>query len=492
MASRFVALIAVGMAGRTRARWRLNSGWGGLLFGISTLLTPCFASGTATSVVVAPSATSAVFGQTVVLTASITPSTATGHVTFYDGTDILGTATITTGSAALSTSGIGFGKRAITARYLGDSNYAASLSPSVTETITTNPGGTFNTSTTAVPVSGSVVDSLATADLNHDGYPDLVATNGNENPGGPSTVNVFLNNGNGTFATGVPYLSGTTAYKVAISDVDLDGNPDLIVTSPNGIMLLKGMGDGTFARDSVVLLVTETSTSPGPSDLSVLRIADVNLDGIPDIIVSRGTANAVAVLMGNGDGTFQNPITTQIGFAIADFAVSDVNGDGIPDLVLGGPSGVTLMTGAGDGTFSLLNSYPTPVVMSLAVADLNHDGVPDIVLGVGEDGGGGGSLSILPGTSGGAYQPAGTYPVIQYSVAGVDVTGIGVNSVSITDVDGDGVQTLFINGSDGYVVWQWRRHVSPIRANFSGGRSGGPRRLQSRWHCGHCKLKRLL
>src|ERR1017187_2407360 len=96
-----------------------------------------------TSLVLSSSVNPSIFGQPVTLTATITPSAATGKVTFYDGTNVLGSAAVSSGVASLVTIGIGYGARNLTARYIGNSGYSPSVSSGLTENITTKPGGSF-------------------------------------------------------------------------------------------------------------------------------------------------------------------------------------------------------------------------------------------------------------------------------------------------------------------------------------------------------------
>jgi hypothetical protein len=127
----------------------------------------------------------------------VSPPGATGKVTFYDGAAILGSATLSAGVANFSTIAIGYGKRVLTARYGGDSNYAGSLSPPFAEQTTTKPGGAL------IPGPGTNAVSFGQApilaDLNHDGYLDLVSTGGSGIAENPATVWVLLGNGDGTF-----------------------------------------------------------------------------------------------------------------------------------------------------------------------------------------------------------------------------------------------------------------------------------------------------
>ncbi len=382
-----------------------------------------------------------IFGQAVTLTATVSPGSATGNVTFYDETAILGSASLTNGTAVLSTTGIAYGIRHIKARYIGDVNNSGSLSATVIETVTTQGGGGFVTAPGQLNFIGSGrPHSVVAADLNHDGHPDLIVSNENY-PISQTTVSVFLNNGDGTFGAAVPYLDGNDAVSVAVADVDLDGNPDILVSEAPGsqltgagLFLLKGKGDGTFPTDTVVRL----SKYGGK-----IGIADFNADGYPDLVVTNSigigaAGTAISVLLGNGDGTFQALPDFDAPVAISDLVVGDFNGDGIADLALSSntgfnPGSVVVMMGNGDGTFGTPASYNTGDAVSLAAADVNHDGVLDLIAGNYNTQ----SLSILPGNSNGTFRQAITSnftpgPPGDY---GSDACGC---AVTVTDVDGDG------------------------------------------------------
>jgi len=117
-------------------------------------------------------------------------------------------------------------------------------------------------------------------------------------------------------------------------------------------------------------------------------LADVNNDGIADMVVCN--TNAYSIYLGNGDGTFQSPNTyTPAGTAANLCAVADVNGDGYLDIVAttnynanqtGG--GVDVLLGNGDGTFNgpvSVNAGPIET-FAVAVGDVDQDGHPDLVL----------------------------------------------------------------------------------------------------------------
>jgi hypothetical protein len=118
-----------------------------------------------------------------------------------------------------------------------------------------------------------------------------------------------------------------------------------------------------------------------------LVAADFNHDGIPDLASSYnggGPANTrVAVMICNGNGTFQTPVLYPIGNQPSDIRVADFNHDGNPDLVVLVVTGVSVLLGNANGTFQPSVSYTLPVSTNfagLAVADLNMDGALDLVL----------------------------------------------------------------------------------------------------------------
>ena len=88
--------------------------------------------------------------------------------------------------------------------------------------------------------------------------------------------------------------------------------------------MLLGQGDGTFQAPL---------TSPAGLGPAYMAVGDFNGDGVADVAVTSG-ANAVSVLQGNGDGTFQAPLMFAAGFGAVAIAVSDFNDDGTPDLAV--------------------------------------------------------------------------------------------------------------------------------------------------------------
>jgi hypothetical protein len=195
-----------------------------------------------------------------------------------------------------------------------------------------NGDGTFQKSV-AYATGGYFANSLAVSDLNRDRRLDVVVTNncGDSNIGGctiPGPVGVLLGNGDGTFQSAVPYASGGQGpSSVAVADVNSDGEPDLVVAG--GVVgVLLGRGDGTFSAaatygsGSYYRLAIADVDGDGRPDLV---LANWNC--------SSSYVGCISVMPGNGDGTFQNAVNFSMGIEADSLAVADLNGDNKPDVV---------------------------------------------------------------------------------------------------------------------------------------------------------------
>jgi hypothetical protein len=182
-------------------------------------------------------------------------------------------------------------------------------------------------------------------------------------------VSVLLGNGDGTFQTQVAYQTGSGPLAVAVDDFNGDGKLDLAVVTASGpneslgsVSILLGNGDGTFQNQ------VNFETGGGSSGLAV---GDFNRDGIPDLAVANPCGRhseclapyaptTVSVLLGNGDGTFQPQVEYETGADTLAVAVGDFNGDGHLDLAVANYFDFTVgvLAGNGDGTFQPQVSFP--------------------------------------------------------------------------------------------------------------------------------------
>ncbi|MEZ6164025.1 MAG: VCBS repeat-containing protein [Phycisphaerales bacterium] len=174
----------------------------------------------------------------------------------------------------------------------------------------------------------------------------------------------------------------------ASGDFDGDGDIDIAVcfqtSSPANlgrVAVLLNNGDGTF-QSPVFYSVGE--------DPAAIRAADVNLDGDLDLITANTGTNDVSVLRGSTGGAFLPEVFFGVGTGPEDIAVADVNADGRPDIVSanGAASTVSVVAGNGSGTsWTIIGTYSTnngggtggQSPSSIALRDLNANGLPDIV-----------------------------------------------------------------------------------------------------------------
>ncbi|AXC13623.1 putative aggregation factor core protein MAFp3, isoform C [Acidisarcina polymorpha] len=204
--------------------------------------------------------------------------------------------------------------------------------------------GTFGTpASIGIGTEACPVYYGAAGDINGDGKVDLVIPYGSDAAcgslsGGPSGYWVALGNGDGTFAKPVFMQFGTELYSLTLADINGDGKLDMLINDVpfvNGsgyqLSYAPGNGDGTFGQSSVI----ESSYV-----ISNVATADINGDGKLDIVLSAEevagsdvTTGGIVTITGNGDGTFNLPSTVTMGDFFYGMQVADMNNDGIPDIV---------------------------------------------------------------------------------------------------------------------------------------------------------------
>jgi FG-GAP-like repeat/IPT/TIG domain len=382
-------------------------------------------------------------GSTVVISGSNFSSTTSGNIVYFGAVRAAVTAASTTALAVTVPAGASFGPMTVEVGGLTAYDYNPFIA-------TFSDPGQFLASAFASKVAvpaGQGPSSIAAADFDGDGRPDVVIADGDS-----TNIEVFLNKSTpGVFSFAQQYYfslpNSDVPAAVAVGDLDGDGKPDIVVStglSPRLYVFLNTSTAGAISFASPLVL-------PQGSYCLAVTVGDCNGDGKPEIVVVNVADGNISVYGNNstiGNLSFAarmqlTPATNDVAYAAV---IADIDGDGMPDIATAdaGKNKVTVFhnTGSPGGALSFapyvdFGVGTTPE--SIAVGDLDGDGMPDLVTGDFN----GNTVSYLHNTS--------TAGSISFAASVQTTAGSNPQSVTISDLDGDGkpdVETVNFGDND--------------------------------------------
>ena len=275
---------------------------------------------------------------------------------------------------------------------------------------------------------GEYPNAIVSGDLNGDDSPDvIVGARG-------SQALAILWGGPTGLRPGPEVKLALAPSDLAVADLNGDGIADIVASVSEAAPAVKAAGFQPKAGYAVQLgakgdlpepiLVAPDGFAPGR-----IELADVNGDGRVDMVALDG--DGLASLLGNGDGTFGEPVHLRLQDGAA-MALADLDGDAHVDVICSNTRARSLavLAGAGDGRFGLESEIAMgPVPVFISAADLNGDGKPDLIAA----NAGTTTVSVALATGGGGFAERSAIEI-----------GEGANTIRAGDVDGDGKMDLVV------------------------------------------------
>ena len=327
--------------------------------------------------------------------------------------------------------------------------------------------GTFTVAPTTLGILGNAGLGLTSADFNHDGKADLAVAVY------PGTINIFYGNGDGSFSPGNVYSAPGGATDLTATDIDGDGNYDVVLgVSSGGLYLpdglatlsgyfLLGRSDGTFAgplsyQPSAADLANQITQEPSLGIFAAEVMGNGNLDLVSwEQTAMAGSFPVTLPYSGISDGDLKYGAAIESAVNVYPDAgtmnLIDVTGDNKPDLVYvtgNDPGSIATLPGNGDGTFgaeidsSLNTGFGTGnnLIHAMVVANFNADTKPDVVLYVRDSGDNNYTLEFAASSGNGQFAA----PVA------IDATLVNPTDIVAADLNGDGKMDLVVADAGPY------------------------------------------
>ena len=255
----------------------------------------------------------------------------------------------------------------------------------------TSTSGSISASSFAAKVdfaTGTFPTSVAIGDVDGDGKPDLVVSSA-----GSSNISVLRNTStSGTidatsFAAKVDFAAGNFPYTVAIGDLDGDGKPDLVSANQNtgNVSVLRNT-----STPGSITAAAKVDFPVGTTPRS-LAISDVDGDGKPDLVVANSGSSTVSVLLNTSTSgsitaaSFAAKVDFATGASPYFVAIGDIDGDGKPDFVSannGSPYSISVLrntsTSGSISAAAKVDFATGTAPLSVAIGDVDGDGIPEV------------------------------------------------------------------------------------------------------------------
>lgn len=326
----------------------------------------------------------------------------------------------------------------------------------VSKLYTNNDSGFFGYYTAiSAPLSDVYRSSIAFADVNNDGYQDLLITGNLSYSYGNASL--YLNDSTGHFneITDAPFYNVRSSSS-AFADVDNDGDQDLLITGfynfPKST-LFRNDGSGNYTED--------TDASFHPVAASSVAFADIDNDGDQDLLITgqSGNIGVAKLYINDGSGNYTEVTNTPfIGVMHSSIAFSDVDNDGDQDVLITGGNNdsgndiniAKLYSNDGSGNYTELTSCSFEGVSSgqVAFADIDKDGDQDLLI-TGENNSGYPMTALWRNSLGetsintiGSKSALSIYPNPTNTVIYISNYEQNINEVKIVDITGKTIKTL--------------------------------------------------